>query len=390
MIDIDLPNLPGPYNTTLTHPITTPPQPIPWQPIHNPEIWTYTDGSHKEGKPRLGASVIHSPTNTTTYIDASGQEETHTIMRAELAAIHVALDKYKNDPWLGIFTDSKTSLHAIQHELQRPSHTTYHHHKPLIAAIVDSLLYRSELGLTTILHKIRGHTNIKGNDLADVAAKRVVAAWDDIPDHQKLTITIGRQAERPPFWVMYTKAPLTPPIHLATGPISATLRQPWWTIPEEERLCMYAFTHPSKQLRLKVRTATLRSLHHTSLYRRLILTAKANGARTANVGTALHSRIRNSPTEGITILKFLYGQLYNGKLAHRYGLAPTDACPLCGMPDSCTHIAGQCKHHNNHIISRHNAACQLTHAAIRTVFKGGGTIYSPHDLHLVSTDSGIG
>jgi hypothetical protein len=59
------------------------------------------------------------------------------------------------------------------------------------------------------------------------------------------------------------------------------------------------------------------------------------------------------------------------------------------MPDSCTHIAGQCSHHNNHIISRHNAACQLTHASIRTAFKGRGTIYSPHDLRLVSSDAGI-
>ncbi len=62
-------------------------------------------------------------------------------MRAELAAIYVALDKYKYDQCLGIFTDSQTSLHAIQNELQLPSHTTYHHHKPLITAIVDSLLY---------------------------------------------------------------------------------------------------------------------------------------------------------------------------------------------------------------------------------------------------------
>ena len=75
------------------------------------------DRSYKEGKPRLGASVIHSPTNTTTYIDASGQAETHIIMRAELAAIHVAFTAHKHDPWLGIFTDSKTSLHAIQNEL---------------------------------------------------------------------------------------------------------------------------------------------------------------------------------------------------------------------------------------------------------------------------------
>jgi hypothetical protein len=150
---------------------------------------------------------------------------------------------------------------------------------------------------------------------------------------------------------------------------------------------MHAFTHPSKQLRQKGRTATIRSLHHTSLYRHLILNAKARGARTANVGTALHSRIRNSPTEGITILIFLFGQLYNGKLAYIYGLAPTDACPQCGLPESCTHIAGQCSSHTNHIIGIHNVACQLTHAAIRTAFKGGGTIYSLHDLLLVSSDA---
>ena len=62
-----------------------------------PTKWIYTDGSLKKGKPRMGASVIHSPADTTTYIDASGQDKTHTIMRAELVAIHVAMDKYKND-----------------------------------------------------------------------------------------------------------------------------------------------------------------------------------------------------------------------------------------------------------------------------------------------------
>jgi ribonuclease HI len=365
-----------------------PPQPIRWQPLHKPKDWIYTDGSLKKGQPRLGAAVIHSPTNTTTYIDASGQDETHTIMRAELVAIQVALSLYKDDPWIGIFTDSQTSLHAIQNELQRPSNTTYHHHKPLIIAIVNLLQYRIGLGLPTKLHKIRGHTEINGNDLADAAAKRVVTEFEKIPEHQKLTVTIGKHAERPEFWVMYTNKPPTPHISLATGPHSATLRPPWWTIPVEDRLCMHAFTKPSDQLRLKVRAATLRSLHHTSLYRRLITNAKTQGARTNIVGTALHSLIRNSPREGITILKFVYGQLYNGKLAYRYKHAPTDACPLCGLPDSCTHIAGQCNTHNDQFISRHNAACQLTHAAIRAAFKGGGTIYSPHDLRLVSMDAG--
>jgi hypothetical protein len=246
-----------------------------------------------------------------------GQNETHTIMRAELVAIHVALDKYKNDKWIGSFTDSQASLHANQSQLQRPSHTTYHHHKPHITAIVNTLHYRASLGLPTKLNKIRGHTNIRGNDLADAAAKLVVTSFEDIPEHQKLTITIGKQVERPPFWVMYTKNPTTPPISLATGPHSATLRPPWWTIPEDERRCMHAFTKTSNQIRLKNRNATLRSIHHTSLYIRLILKAKDQGARTKTVSTALHSYIRKLPKDGITILTFLYDHLYNGKLVYR-------------------------------------------------------------------------
>ena len=364
------------------------PYPTKWKPLHNPSEWIYTDGSLKAGKPRLGASVIHSPTSTTTYIDASGQDETHTIMRAELVAIYVALDKYKDDKWLGIFTDSQTSLHAIQNQLQRPSHSAYHHHKPLLTAIVTLIRYRDGLNLPTHLRKIRGHTNIRGNDLADTAAKLVVTSFAEIPTHKKIIVTIGKQAEIPPYWVMYTNNPIIPSLPLSTGPLSSTLRQPWWTIPETDRLCMHAFTKISNQLRLKVRNATLRSLHHTSLYKRLILKAKAKGARTNTVGAAIHSLIRKSPKDGITLLKFVHGQLYNGKLAYRYKLAPTDTCPLCGMPDSCTNLAGECNIYNNQFISRHNAACQLTHAAIRTASKGGGTIYSPHDLTLISMDSG--
>jgi hypothetical protein len=48
------------------------------------------------------------------------------------------------------------------------------------------------------------------------------------------------------------------------------------------------------------------SLNHTS---RLILKAKDLGAHTKTVGTALHSYICKSPKDGITIMKFIYGQL---------------------------------------------------------------------------------
>ena len=66
----------------------------------------------------------------------------------------------------------------------------------------------------------------------------------------------------------------------------------------------------------------------------------------------------------------------------------THAHYICGLSVSYTQIAGQYKTRNGQFISRHNPACQLTHAAIRSAFKGGGTIYSPHDLRLVTVDAG--
>jgi len=186
---------------------------------------------------------------------------------------------------------------------------------------------------------------------------------------------------------MYTNNPITPLIQLSTRARFLTLLQPWWTILETDMRCMHAFTIDSNQPRFKVRNAILRSLHHTSLYIRLILKSKAPGARTHTLGTAIHSHIRKCPNDGIPLLKFIHGQLYNGKLAYRYKLAPTDACPICGLPDSCTQIAGECKTHNNQFIGKHNTTCQLAHASIRTAFKGGGTIYLPHNLKLISMDS---
>ncbi len=59
------------------------------------------------------------------------------------------------------------------------------------------------------------------------------------------------------------------------------------------------------------------------------------------------------------------------------------------MPDSCTHIAGECPGHEALRISRHNAACQLVHAAIRNTAKGGGALHSAPDLVVVMADTGI-
>jgi hypothetical protein len=57
----------------------------------NPKDFVYTDGSQVKGNSTLGAGVTNPNTLITTHIDIKSQPERHTINRAELAAIAVAL-----------------------------------------------------------------------------------------------------------------------------------------------------------------------------------------------------------------------------------------------------------------------------------------------------------
>ncbi len=128
--------------------------------------------------------MVHIPTNTTIYIDAAGTEETRTIIREELIAIYTALCTFSTHSWIGIFTDSLSSLHAIWHHHTNPGTTSakhYHHHKLLLHNIRDLLEARQRAGLSTNLHKIMAHTNIRGNDLEHAAAELAVTHYDTLP-----------------------------------------------------------------------------------------------------------------------------------------------------------------------------------------------------------------
>ncbi len=132
------------------------PAPYPWEPKFLPEQWVHTDGSDIIGHPRLGAAVVHIPTNTAIYIDAAGAGETRTITRAELVAIHTALTTLSTHEWICIFTDSLSSLQAIRQHHTNPGTSSakhYHHHKLLLGSINDLLETRRLSCLCTTLHK---------------------------------------------------------------------------------------------------------------------------------------------------------------------------------------------------------------------------------------------
>ena len=177
------------------------PTPLYWIPKYLPEQWVYTDGSDIKGQSRLGAAVVHIPTCATLYIDAGGTEETRNIMGAELVAIHTALDKFTTHKWVGVFTDSLFNIQTVRRRYSQQGPTRprdYHHHMLLLSGIADLLEERRRRGFRTTLHKIRAHTNIRGNDLADAAAKMAVTQYDSLPESQNLTVVIGEIPPRPP------------------------------------------------------------------------------------------------------------------------------------------------------------------------------------------------
>ena len=225
-------------------------------------------------------------------------------------------------------------------------------HKQLLDAILGLIRSRDDKGHSTTLRKLRSHTGIRGNETADTTAKRVILEEDTLPEGLVIRHTMGAQPYRPPYWLQYQCPTPAPTPSTATGLSSTSTRPPLQSLSEEDFGYTRAFTRPSKQFRSRVKPEILNSLYHTSLYRRLILQASKNGARLATTASQITKRRSSNPAQAAQLLKFLWGQLYNGKIAHRYGLQPTPACRLCGAPDSCTHIAGACPANTRHIVKK--------------------------------------
>jgi hypothetical protein len=122
------------------------------------------------------------------------------------------------------------------------------------------------------------------------------------------------------------------------------------------------------------------------MYRHLMLQAIKEGSLLHLTSAGIHSRYKTGRgRQARQLLKFLWGQLFNAKLAKRYGLQDHDHCPLCGKPDSCTHIGCGCASPMMKAlyIDRHNEAVRQIARAIRLSPGGGDAL-----LRLVCGDAG--
>jgi ribonuclease HI len=127
-------------------------------PARDPADFIYTDGSQVTGNPVLGAAVIYPKTRTITHIEIKSQEERHTINRAELAAITIALEANKLDHSISILTDSAFSINTIRKYAIDPLSFQYHPHKHLLQMADNIIHTRDNSGLTTFIGEVKSHT----------------------------------------------------------------------------------------------------------------------------------------------------------------------------------------------------------------------------------------
>ena len=294
-------------------------------------------------------------------VNATGKEETNTVCRAELVAICVALQMYEASPCLAVLSDSLISLQKVGRMLQRPADCARDHHKPLLEEIVALIHRREGAGLPTSLQKVPAHRGIWGNEKADEGAKQAVQQPE-----AAMRFSVAAEPHRPEFWPFFIPASRGAWPEEAGGDEQEG---------EQERYAV----HPRRVRQYVGASATYGSLR-PSVYGALWERARGEGTRVDLAAAGIHSRgALGLHRQAGWLYRFVWGQLYTGKLAKRYGRAATDACPLCGWPDSCGHVGGGCRALSPLYINRHNAAVRLVAEYVQN---------GAHGASLVSCDAG--
>ena len=157
---------------SLRHILTHPPK------RYDPTSMVYTDGNYKKDTNLAGAGVytMKDGDEVRIKIRPSKPGPVHTINRAELIAIYMALDQWREDSNLVIATDSANAMKGINRQLRNPQQLKYHVHKYLLKAIGDVLIERARLGLQSSIIKVKSHIGVQGNTIADAVAGEATAS----------------------------------------------------------------------------------------------------------------------------------------------------------------------------------------------------------------------
>jgi ribonuclease HI len=183
----------APWTGKTANPINPPEMAAAWPCIYNTtgedsqngHSVIYTDGSSLPDHSCGAACIIQqdiSPPET-LHVLPKGEGATNTAYRAELSAIHAALTRVESDKRtssLVIFTDSASAIHSISKQMGRPESMRFHIHRAQLAAISTLMETLALRGCMVRIRKVKAHIGIRGNEMADKAAKQ--AASGAMPD----------------------------------------------------------------------------------------------------------------------------------------------------------------------------------------------------------------
>ena len=132
-----------------------------------PDTLIHTDGS------KIGTSLsatVFPPARGLRWMFrlADHDRSLNTVLRAELAAIHIALRDIPASEDITLLTDSQSSIHLLSTMLSNPQSLSRHKHRWLLSEIAQTMYSRSA---PTAIHKVRGHTGSFGNTIVDKLAK---------------------------------------------------------------------------------------------------------------------------------------------------------------------------------------------------------------------------
>ena len=317
---------------------------IPKQQLrHHANTIIYTDGNYKKDTHRAGAGVYSQKDGVVEItIRPSRPEPINTINRADFAALLHALRRWQDCDELKVVIDSQISMQSINAEIRDPNDHKYHVHKNLLKEISDIILERAELGKHSSILKVKYHTGIRGNDVADRLATQ--AADGDVWNVDMSDDLIGPYDDM--FWI---KQPLQ------DNQGSESSEQFLRNLQD----CAKVAVHAKHRLGQTNQDTTM-----VRAWRKV----EDEIVQDISCGFWEEEHKVNDATLR-NVLKCRFSQVWHMGKAHMFKMpyfaggpvATSNACPLCGQPDSGSHMLGGCSHREMKklTIFRHDEAHRL-------------------------------
>jgi ribonuclease HI len=332
----------------------------------------YTDGSQQgtiEHGIVIGGGVCRPrEPSAAAYVLPCGVGPTNTINRAELAALahatqHTCKDSNSSEV---IATDSLCSLYQIRKAVYNPKGLMASKHYAIAWDIADHLRRRAQHRLHTTLIKVKSHSGVKGNEMADRLAKQ--ACRMTLADSNTYSVSIGCTPYDNKYWIGKREPDRNNEIFFLDDISAGVMRHALSTE------CCYGGSNKSIYAQLlkeqMAKSAAAHSNHFWTLYQNKVISFM-------HVSNILRIRTGTLWTAKLAAkFHMTYGNSYAQRKSNAANDAnvthnSSDACPLCGQPDSPAHILGYCSSHKALHIQRHDTTGRVIIQHIRKGKLGG-------------------